>query len=332
MATVKDLVHHYESLVPRMSPDLERFLDLIWSHRNDPYLDVYALYTGTPASARPWATHRRVSAGEVQRFLAGLVGLGREPAWIQCGEDLNRAIYYRWSDSRQTYVRRGHPLTLAFLREACTLPGHDWVVQDLAASFFHYSDFARQPAAMERIYLDIRTGFEMTVFRWVVESLVFSPKHPDCIEAKVGGPLEHRYDSIVVYFRSAAGVQEALAALAVYQERAEARAMFDFATPRLTRPIREVGSRTLVGVGIGSEPPGARLHEDRGRLNLEKTPMSFGTMRESVLLLALSRTLRANGTKADFQDEVIRLMKEVGLDPRQPDIQLLRDELEARAN
>lgn len=329
MATVKDLVHHYESLAPSMSPDLERFLDLIWSHRDDPHLDIYALYNGTPAGSRPWVEHRSVSPGEVQRFLGSLIGLGREPSWIQCGEELDRAIYYELSDAQGGYVRRNPPLSLAMLRDACAIPGLEWVVQEVAAAFFHYSDFEHQPPATERIYLDVRPGFETTVFRWVLDHLVTSAEHPDCIEAKVGGPLEHRYDSIVVYFRSEAGVKKALAALAGYQERADARSMFDYATPRLTRPIRDVGSRTLVGVSIGSEPPGVRLVEHRHGIGLEKASMSFGSLRESVLRLALKRTLRRNGTKADFQRRVIELMQAVGLDPRQPNIQFLRDELEA---
>jgi len=327
MARVRDLIQQYESRVPRMSSDLQRFLDLVWSHRNNPHLDIYGLYTGSPAFTRPWVCRRRVSAAQIQTFLTGLISVGRQPQ-IQGSQQASRLIYYRLSRRRRRLVRRARPLTITQLRDACSDPHFDWLVQDLGAAFYHFR--SRDIGVGERIYLNVRPAFATTVIRWVVDNLVFSPAHPKCVNAKVGGPLEDRFDTIVIYLIDKDAVDKALAALAKYQERLDVRNMFDHATPRTTKPISKVGSRAMQGVGIGSEPPAVTLTEDaRGQLQYEKASMSFGSLRESVLKLALERTLRRGGAKADFLNEVIDLMQIMGLDPRRPNVQLFKDEWNA---
>lgn len=327
MANVRDLIQQYESRVPRMSSDLQRFLDLVWSHRNDPHLDIYALYTGSPAFSRPWVTRRRVSAAQIQTFLNGIISVGREPE-IQGSDETYNLINYRPSRSQGGYVRRNRPLNITQLRDACSNPQFDWLVQDLGSAFYHFR--SSNIGVGERIYLNVRPVFATTVIRWVVNNLVFSRAHPKCVNAKVGGPLEDRFDTIVIYLIDKDGVDKALAEIAKYQERLDVRNMFDHSAPRTTKPISKVGSRAMQGVSIGSEPPSLMIVENAsGKLMYNRQSMSFGSLRESVFKLALERTLRKRGTKEDFLDEVIGLMQLIGLDPRRPNVQLYKDELEA---
>ena len=228
MGFVEDQVKAIEARQPKLSENLKRLLDLIWSHRNSPHLDIYGLYTGSPAFSRKWVRERRVTSAQMENFLSGLVAIGRQPE-IQGSAETDRLINYKPAKGKQDLQRRTPPVSLDQLRMACRRQRYDWLMQDLGSAFYHFR--SRHGGVSERIYLNVHPAFAVTVISWAVRALSFSAEHPACVNVKVGGPLENRFDTIVIYLTDRQGVDKALAEIAKYQKRREVLDMFDHAAP-----------------------------------------------------------------------------------------------------
>ncbi len=317
MATVTQLIQGYEQRTPTCAPDLQRYLDLVWSHRKDQKtltvsadnVDAYDLYARM-------ATHPGHLA-DVRDFLDQLPSLPYAPEF-QCSPGSAWGIYLH-----DVYGAGAAPSgfmtfpagELANLAADARLDRR--VARFMSGSFWH---FRRTLAtSSDRIYLRLKPRAGLTVMRHVIANMLLRPlAHPDLCNAKVAAPGgQDRADGIVIYLRNPAAVTTALREIARLQGTGSNRALFEHGSTRGTLAITEHAGTPLVGVSTGAEPPfDVVIHQ--GRRHYVNRSSSFGSFRATLIDFALARTLQAGGNKDQFVALALRYFSEAGIDPRQP--------------
>lgn len=317
MATVNHLIQAFEQRTHACSADLQRYLDLVWSHRKDQrtgtvaagHADVYGLYGRI-------ATHPG-SIADLCSFLDQLPGLAHLPEF-QCTLQDDMGVFLR-----DTYGAT--PTASGFM----TMPAHE--LANLAADARQHDDLARfmagsfchfrrnLAAASDRIYLRLKPRAGLTVMRHIIATMLLQPLvHPGLSNAKVAAPGgEDRADGIVMYLANPAAVTTALREIARFQALAGNRALFEQGSTRGTQAITEFGGTALVGVSTGAEPPfDVVIHQGR-RFYVDQAS-SFGSFRAKLIDFALTQTLQAGGGKDRFVALALRYFSDAGIDPRQP--------------
>ena len=304
----------------RPSDDLQRMLDLVWSHRvshknktiSGANADVYALYNRI---FKNWS----YTPGGMMGFLQGLTAI-QIPVEVQCriaaipGKDkedeLGRTLrrYFGATRAASGFAQMS-PGNFRVLVQFLQTDQNGHLMSLLAPTFFHYR---RTQAKSEwRIYLHVNSEYRPAVMRWVLANIW---RRAGCSNAKVGGPApESRADNIVIYLRDQASTDVALQAIRSYQTREDDRKQFEHGVPRT---VREVPG--LVGVGTGAEPP-VGIERAGGKLLLRNIAASFGSYRQALIDLALEVTLKKNEGKDVFIRRVVAYFRMAGIDPAHPD-------------
>lgn len=330
MPNVKALITQFEQMRPDLHEDLQRFLDLVWSHRNDgDWLDLYGMYIGDPA--KPFKQKPVSDGAETRAYLQRLTTVGKEPQIQADSEDLVIPIYYTLN-SEGKYERRAKPLGLQDLLNITRDDPNAAILEPLATTFYHFRRNDSSPN--ERIYLNVEPTYRVEVITWIVKNMILAPMaYPGVFNAKVSGSREkNRNDQIVMYISNAQEVERTLTGLAKYQNYpASNRLYFRDQTTAMTRQVRQHGSLMLRGVSVGSEPAGIKKQVDQYGTYILPKSQSFGTYRESCILDALRATKKAGQGKPEFIKRVIGEFQIMGLDPRNPSIQLNRQALETAA-
>lgn len=322
----QDALQHFQRLdreaQDRISDDLQRLLDLCWTHRvrhksrgrksiKARNLDVYALYNRI-------FPNLTFGHGHMSAFLDGLTQIAH-PVEVQCSianragegsEDtlglmLRGFFGARRAASGFAELRAPAFRQLAeFVRENPNSP----LLEELGRTFFHYRSH-RAPASF-RLYLNLHETGRAQVMNWVVGNILALP---GCSNAKVGPPgQEVRADVVVMYFADQPTVDDAVRLLREFQ-RGRHRECFQHGIPRMLQAIEG-----LRGVGFGAEPPVA-LQETDDMLVMRARASSFGTYRSQLIEMALEYTLYEDEGKPEFIDRVVEYFRSAGISPAHPE-------------
>ncbi len=307
MVDVRARIAEMEHNRSRISPELRRFLDLVWSNRARIALSgpgtggkLYGLYAKRPNVELP------ATAAQILPFLRRLEPLCRQPIAQPYG--------IQGLDPELTV-----PDLIAFIEDAerdGTLDEkatQDWL-SHFGYTFYHLPRSSSAPAGA-RIYLNVTAAFSVEVMTFVMLDLV--ARFPDALKAKLAGPCNIRADRIVIWVTSLDRIDAILVALAGYQRTH--RAFFMDGIPRLCKEASLPGrGGVLRGIGIASEPA-AR----------DGRPMSYGKSRTNVIFQALDEVLGNNrdwwtlrgpdamAAKGDFIASVAVRLRQAGIDPAQ---------------
>lgn len=301
---------------PQLHPRLLTFLDLVWTHRNwtvpaftrahatgplpadasgpdAPRVDIYGLYNRI---YRHQTSDVSVDPARMVGFLINLKSLAGQLV-VQGAE---------WEDSDPDDLLRRSEQDHRLLGE-------------LATCFFHFRHPSFHAMAIdERIYLNARPEWSISVMRFVTHLMMHAPAAVRIASAKVAAPPDTRRDRIVIYTANEASRELTLDHIARFQNgrvngHPGSPQYFNTDPPSMTRPIfgRTVGGQDLplVGVGTGKEPPRGSGH-------------SFGTLRAAVIQLALNDAYRGDRTKAGFLAAVQVRLRQQGIDPMRPELNL----------
>jgi len=304
----------------RLSDDLQRVLDLTWSHRLDHKTNSIAA-----GNANVYVLYNRIlnnwtyAPAGMFTFLERLSMIGRDVE-VQCsigtggntqGEDELGMIlrFYFGARRAASGFALVNPATFQRIIQAMRGDPNSRLLELMAQSFFHYRR-TLAPCSW-RIYLNVQPAERATVMRWVVNTVL---PGRGCSNAKVGGPgRELRADSIVIYLDDQRAIDLALGGLRAYQSGAADQNRFVLGVPRMVKEIPG-----LRGVGVGAEPPVA-LASDRGRLLMFTGSSSFGTYRQQLIELALAYTLYQGEGREAFGRRVVDYFDAAGIDPAHPE-------------
>lgn len=334
MVNVRARVAAWEQRQPQLSDDLQRFLDLVWSHRKDQSTgtyaaenaDVYGLYA---------RAHRSFGVGPTAMigFLNGLLRMPQLPE-IQCDpEDQDDALGdFLWTYFNAQKAQSGFAsLDRQNFTDLVNLARNNRpdVCSALAQTFYHFRRNLTHSA--DRIYLHVKPLQAIRVMEFIVTQMVCRPVvHPGLSNAKVGAPgAESRFDTIVIYLANATAVAKALDEIAAYQHAGN-HVRFEHGTTRSTKLITNHKGIELIGVGTGAEPPVA-LYRHNQHLVTIPGASSFGSFRSKLIQFALANTMQRGQGKADFVNRVVGYFKSVGINPRQPHTHGIQSELRHRA-
>jgi hypothetical protein len=343
MVDVRNTIAGWEKKQAPLSDDLQRFLDLVWSHRKrqdkpDPKkpgfwpgsykaenADVYGLYA---------RIHRNFWIGPAAMigFLNGILSMTQLPE-LQCDpEDDTDALghclgtYFNAQRAPSGFAS----LDRQNFTKLVNVAGDDQGVRDaLAKTFYH---FRRNLAdCADRIYLHVKPSQAITVMQYICKNMLHRPDvHPGLSNAKVGAPgPESRFDTIVIYLANATAVTKALDKIAGYQHEGK-RVFFEPGTTRTTKLITNHKGIELVGVGTGAEPPVALRQHNQNLLMLPGSS-SFGSFRSELIQFALANTMQHGEGKTEFVNRVVGYFKFVGINPQQPHTHGIQSELQQRA-
>lgn len=334
MAGVGDRIAAFNAMQPQMSDDLQRFLDLVWSHRvvhptkdhvgdiaapsED---DIYALYA---RMARfPTGVHL------VRPFLRGILTLPMLPE-IQCFGWLTTILrdVYGATDLPGHYP---HLMPDGFRRLVDDTERSPSLAQGLAEAFFHFNRGGG--GCTDRIYLHVQQPHLLTVMRYILEHMMRTPdQNPGLRTAKMGTPGgSARADSIVMYCQDQAAVRAALDGIATFQHLPGKRELFEAGHTRGTLGIHEHKGIALVGVSTGAEPPfTVELHDHGDNFGVAPGSSSFGLFRCMLIQCAMIRTLNRHQDKSEFVRRTLEYFHKCGIDPHAPHQHVIPPQLRAR--
>jgi hypothetical protein len=305
---VKQRIEEVElrSVEGQMAPVLTAFLHKVWDKHTEPDFDIYKIYVGGRPHAvieddpEPWDERA------VQDFLDQLSLIPTPAPMIQAyGTPLNTVLAHRtWFDLTDEISE--HP-SIAELQKLARITKNSWIIRDLGKSFFH---FRTGKSPQKRLYLSVLPQFRGQVMRHIVSHVV--NQDANVTNAKVSGPLCKGLDTIVIYAKNDGGISTALSVLAEYQ-KGPARGFFSPQTIQLARAINKYAEDTLVGVATADEP-----FEYAEKLGMDGRP-SFGDFWQTFLGWILDSEPRP-ATKLIFFKEVLRSMRDFGIDPQRPEL------------
>ncbi len=334
MVNVRERIAAFEQKQARLSDDLQRFLDLVWTHRKDQAsgtyaaanADVYGLYA---RASRNFHT----SPAAMIPFLEQILRLPQLPE-IQCDPDDDQdalgdflSLYFNAHAAQSGFAELDRNNFTALVNLAKS--NRPDVCNVLANTFYHFR--RNLSPSTERIYLHTKPHQAIHVIQYVVTQMLRRPdRHPGLSNAKVGAPgAESRFDTIVVYLADSNAVAKVLDAIAAYQHAGN-YAKFEHGTTRSTKLITDHKGYKLIGVGTGAEPPVA-LYRHGDDLVTIPGSSSFGSFRSKLIQFALANTMQKGEGKAEFVTRAVGYFRSAGIDPRQPHAHGKQAELRRRA-
>ncbi|MBI5257269.1 MAG: hypothetical protein HY855_12280 [Burkholderiales bacterium] len=322
MAGIGDRIAAFNAMQPEMSDDLQRFLDLVWSHRVVHPTKDHAGGIAAPGADDIYALYARISRFPtglhlMGPFLRNILALPVLPD-IQCFDWLTDVLVnvYGATEAPDHYPRLAHDGFKRLVDDAERSPS---LVEGLAEAFFHFSRGGG--GCTDRIYLHVRQPYLMTVMRHILEHMMRTPdQNPGLTNAKMSTPGgSERADSIVLYLASPAAVQAALDDIASYQHLPGKRELFAPGHTRATLDIPRHKGIELDGVSTGAEPPFAvQLRHNADNFAAVPGGSTFGLFRSMLIQCALVRTLNRQQDKPEFVRRTLEYFRECGIDPRAP--------------
>jgi hypothetical protein len=308
MVNVSARVAALDASVPAMSPDLRRFLDLVWTNRAKIALSgsgsggkLYQLYARRPVERRDMPA---ASVAEVMPFLERLLALSRHPLarphWVQQSEDDDPDTIDELMGAIHHFIAQGDQDSV------------DSWCHHAAFTFYHLPQTPRQPA-QARIYLNVPVAWGVEVMDFVVRDLL--GMHADVLKAKLAGPRNAGADRLIIWVTALNRVDGILRALLAYQRTH--RMYFSDGVPRLCQQAA-IDGVPVRGVGLATEPA-----------QPDGTPISFGKSRTVPIFKALDDvlgqrrewwTLRgaaAETAKEEFLRQTAAALRRAGIDPAQ---------------
>lgn len=321
MVDVRQRINAIEQRQVGMSHDLQRFVDLVWSHRKN---NVTGTYSAKNVKAYRLYTRSHKTPGigsaDMIQFFQTLRTFPQVPE-IQCSvtnpkDSLGKYLrnYFNAKRAASGFAE----LAATDFQDLCDeVQTEPQLCKALSRTFYHFRRFRGK--AMERIYLHTKPREAANVMGHVLRQMVRRPNaHPGLSNAKTSAPSSSaRYDSIVIYLQNTQALDAALTEIANYQQAGN-RHRFEHGSSRTTRVINSHGGIELVGVSTGAEPP-VKIIPHNDDLVLHPGGSSFGSYRSLLIDFALKNTLAKNEDKPQFVLRVVNYFRAAGIDPKAPE-------------
>jgi hypothetical protein len=315
-----------------MHPELERWLDDVWGQHKTM---LRRSRTGTgydmkKLAAQAYSTYcksllkqEKATKQDLVDFLGQLAKLEttlKAVPTLQSKTDRVRFQMGEMTEYYRLYARAvGRPLARQPLNTSDELALEDGA--DILKAFIHYRHGLGKQACSERVYLNVKRFYRVSVFKHVLGPLYCGSEEFDgLVSAKLKGPMDDdRADNIVVYTKDKASSDRVVKAVKDFQAEGY-KYCFGAETPRTTSKVPD-----LIGVSTGTEPPRERIElTSSGRFFTRSTSaQSFGSTRAKMIAQAMVYVDKHPAglfasDKTKFKETVAKLFRKAGINPDNP--------------